>query len=262
MKGHFVTLVRPRLLATCATLFMLASAPYAGATAVRIHFGGTAGSGYADLTIAPDPNASSLYQPTFDPVSWGSQTSPPLSPYDPAGAMYITDASGTFNGMSIAGVKALSHGPASPGEILPDSFSWIYTTTGQNSYDNLFYPDGSPIVCPPTPANGGGYPFFGGFLDTYGVMFALDNGGFIGLWSDGVTPPGVFGPTGGLTWGINVFKPDGNSGYTLESSQFAGAWAAVPEPDYLWLFGIAILGLFAWRRAAETRKRTSTSRSA
>ena len=247
-----------KFLAAAALLTALAAAPYAGATSMQINFSGTAGSGYADLTLTPDPLSSSNYQPTYDAAYGESGTSAPLSPYDPVGAQSITGASGSFNGVAITGVMALDQGAAPPGEILPNSFSWIYTTTGPNSYDNLFYANGSPLVCPPTTAGGAlGYPFSGGFLDIYGVMLTLQNGDVVGLWSDGVTAPGAFGPTwqGGLTYGLDLFTPSSQAGtYVLSESQFDGVSASVPEPSPLWLLGAGVLGLLAWRRSIEARK--------
>jgi PEP-CTERM motif len=245
-------------LAAGSLLSVLAAAPYADATTIQIAFSGTAGNGYASLRLTPDPISSPNYQPTYDAVDGQNGISAPLSPYDPAGAQSITGASGSFNGVAITGVMALDQGAAPPGEILPNSFSWIYTTTGPNSYDNLFYANGSPLVCPPTVAGGGvGYPFSGGFLDIYGVMLTLQNGDAVGLWSDGVTAPGAFGPTwqGGLTYGLDVFTPTSQAGqYLLSESQFDGVSASVPEPSPLWLLGAGVLGLFAWRRSAEARK--------
>lgn len=233
-----------------ALLIALAAAPCAHATAVNIQFSGQVGTGHVRLTLAPDPNSSSSYQPTYNAVDGANGISPPLSPYDPAGAQHITGASGNFNGIPITGVMPLDQGMAPPGEVLPASFSWIYTAGGPFSYDNLFYADGSPLVCPPTPT--GSYPFSGGFLDIYGAMFALGNGDYVGLWSDGIMP-------GGLTYGINLFTPTDEPGvYSLSSSQFAGVYAAVPEPSFIWALGAALLGLFAWRRSIEVRKlRTS-----
>ncbi|MEP7184331.1 MAG: PEP-CTERM sorting domain-containing protein [Rhodanobacter sp.] len=236
-------------------LAMLALAPYAQATPVRINFSGAAGSGYVDLTLAPDPDASTSYQPTFSQSDADGGISPPLSNYDPAGAQHITGASGAFSDgfskVSITGMIATSPGVAPPGETLPKSFSWL--TAFGNSYDNLFYASGSPLVCPPVGSPP--YTFHGGFLDIFGAMFALENGNVVGLWSDGVTTPGAFGPDwqGGLTYGLSVLTAT-DEGYTLVSSQFAGVSASVPEPSLLWLFGAGVLGLFAWRRTVEVRK--------
>lgn len=44
---------------------------------------------------------------------------------------------------------------------------------------------------------------------------------------------------------------------TVTDFQFDSVHAAVPVPHFPWLFGAGLLGLFAWRRSAETRKRIS-----
>ncbi len=243
------------LLTGGAMLAMFAFGPYAHANPVRINFSGSAGSGYVDLTLATDPDASANYQPAFDQNDADNNISPPLSIYDPAGAQYIVGASGMFSdgasNVSITGVIATSPGVAPPGETLPKSFSWLTADGNPYSFDNLFYASGSPLVCPPGSPP---YTFYGGVLDIFGAMFTLDNGDVVGLWSDGVVPPDVFGTPGGLTYGLSVFTPTTDGGYTLSSTQFAGATATVPEPNFLWLFGAGVLGLFAWRRSAELRK--------
>ncbi|MGH7143751.1 MAG: PEP-CTERM sorting domain-containing protein [Planctomycetota bacterium] len=249
------------LLAAGAVLAMFAFGPYANASPVRINFSGTVGSGYADLTIAPDPDASANYQPTYNAGSPGA-----ISPYDPEGAAHITGASGTFSNAtlgihnaSITGVIPTSTGAPPPGETLPKSFSWFTADGNSYSYDNLFYATGSPLVCPPAPPPPL-YTFHGGFLDIFGVMFALNNGDVVGLWSDGFVPPDVFGTSGGLTYGLALFTPTAGGGYTRSAYQFAGAMAAVPEPGFLWVFGAGLLGLFAWRRSVERKRVRVASR--
>lgn len=230
---------KARLLAGCALLAMVAFGSNANASVVRIHFGGAAGSGYADLTVGP-AGADDVVDPSHPPMA-------------------ITDATGAFSGAAITGVQPLNHATPPPGEVLPASYS-LFSIPGYGdhdgvSYDNLFYPVGSPLICliDGTPV----YPFSGGFLDLMGVMFTLDNGNFVDLWSFGVTDPDFFGPgwPGGLTYGIKVIQPT-NDGYeVLPFPPFATA--SVPEPDFFWLFGAAVLGFFAWRRSTELRKSTT-----
>ena len=241
-----------------AMLAMFAFAPYTHASPVRINFSGAVGSGYVDLTLAPDPDASPLYQPNFDQNDADNGISPPLSPYDPEGAQYIIDASGIFSdgttNFAIVGMIPTSPGVAPAGETLPKSFSWLFADGTPHSFDNLFYANGSPLVCPPIGPDP--YVFYGGVLDIFGAMFQLDNGGVVGMWSDGDVPPGAFGPgtPGGVTYGLSVFAPVAGGGYTLSADQFAGVTATVPEPDFLWLFGAGALGLFAWRRCSQRRR--------
>ena len=230
---------RTGLLPACAMLAILAFAPYASANVTRIHFNGAAGSGYADLTLQ-SAGAGDVINPSHPPLA-------------------ITNASGKFNSATITGVRGIDHTTA-PGEVLPYSYS-LFSIPGYGdhdgvSYNNLFYPNGSPLICF---VDGSlVYPFSGGFLDLMGVMFVLDNGDFLDLWSFGDTAPGFFGPSwpGGLTYGMKLIQPTGEGGYAvLALPPFANA--SVPEPNFVWLLGAAVLGLFAWRRSAETRKRAS-----
>jgi hypothetical protein len=106
------------------------------------------------------------------------------------------------------------------------------------------------------------YTFYGGFLDIFGVMFALDNVGVVGPWSNGLVPANAFGPAtpteAGVTYGLSVFTVADGGGYTDAPGQFAGVTAAVPEPNFMWLFGAGVLGLFGWRGSAELRRASRT----
>jgi hypothetical protein len=235
MNAKAGTPMKFRLLTACAVLAMVAFAPYAGASVVRIHFAAAGGSGYADLTIQPAGS---------DDVTDPSK--PPLA---------ISDASGIFNGAMITEVQALNHAPPPPGEVLPASYS-LFSIPGYGdhdgvSYDNLFYVNGSPLICFVDGTLV--YPFSGGFLDLMGVMFTLDNGDFLDLWSFGVTPPGFFGSSwqGGLAYGMKLIQPNGDSYTVLD---LGPSTASVPEPDFLWLFGAGALCLLAWRRSIEKAK--------
>lgn len=251
MKTGKRIFVKTGFLAAGAMLVLSGLAPYAQASPVRISFNGAMGSGHASLTAVTDTTGAE-----------------PAGPSDPTGAQLVTDASGTFTNsafgsVTITGVLARNFatpfdmqpgGNWQPGDLpFPASFSQFAATGGTGgvvTYDDLFYAGGSPQSC-------WDYPFFGGFLDTYGVMFSLSNGGYLDLWSFGVVPPGFFGPgSGGLTYGMAVMQlmPDGSYS-VLAGPPFVTA--SVPEPNFLWLFGAAVLGLFAWRRSTETRKRVS-----
>lgn len=224
--------LKTRLLTAGALLLgLLAFGPYANATAVRIQFGGAAGSGYADLTLGGT-----------DPADVVDSSKQPLT---------ITGASGTFNGAKIKGLQPLNHAPPPPGELLPASYS-LFSIPGYGdhdgvSYDNLFYPSGSPMICL---VNGSPvYPFSGGFLDLMGVMFTLDNGDFVDLWSFGVTPPG-FAPSwpGGLLYGLKVIRPTIDGYEVLGAPPYATAY--VPEPGVagIFLLGLLLIGSGYWVR--------------
>lgn len=255
MNSKKATFRRTGILSAGAMLAMLAFGPYAAASPVRIHFngtydnpGGTTFSGYADLTLQSDPLASSTF-----PTPPGAPPSGPRP--DPAGAQLIVNATGSFNGLAITGVQPLNHATPSPGEYLPGSFSALLASNAPHgdpavTFDNLFYASGSPLVCLDIDANGNttaGYPFAGGFLDVYGVVFTLENGDLLDLWSNG------FMPGLGLNYGAILFAPAAQN-YTVLASEFNGARAAVPAPRGLWLFGAGLLGLFAWRRSIEQKR--------
>lgn len=263
--------------AVLAAMFMLA--PAAQATPLSFSFSGTSGnpgggavSGYGHLVLSPDPNA---------PPSCTSSTPLPATAHcDPAGAQAITGADGTFfdanlgmSNVAITGVQPLNATWVIPGmspvppattplyqENLPISRSMLFTDDPNNptaSYDNLFYAGGSPLVCL-VDVNGTlvpTYPFSGGFLDVYGVMFTLGNGDLLGLWSSG-SPSGYVAP-GARDYGFSVLTPLAGGEYHIADYAFAGAVAAVPEPRFVWMLGAGLLGLLAWRRSAE-RKRLQT----
>ncbi|MEO7072638.1 MAG: PEP-CTERM sorting domain-containing protein [Rhodanobacter sp.] len=226
------------LLTGAAMLAMFAFGAQAQATVVHIGFNGAGATGHASLTVGADTTAG-----------------------DPTGAQVITDASGSVSvgtqKFAITGVLARNFAP--PNDAVPTSddlpfppvpFPASYSALGvlnppgmdtAITFDDLYYADGSPRTC-------WDYPYSGGFLDPYGVMFTLDNGGFLDLWSDGVMP-------GGLTYGFALMQPSMDpAGNWVSDFQFSGVRAAVPEPDFMWLFGAGLLGLFAWRKSAESRK--------
>jgi len=177
------------------------------------------------------------------------------------GAYQVTGITGTVSdtniGLSNAAITGLQT-TGLPTNITPvgQPFAGTFLPPGSPadgfgfSYDNLFYPAGdSPAVCPP-PLPGdpnGPYPFGGGLLDIYGLLFNVDGGANgiynVGLWSNGVVPP-----LGGLTYGVG----DAQNGTTLtvvgEPFNDAGAYATmsaspVPEPSSLILLGTGFIGL-------------------
>jgi hypothetical protein len=122
--------------------------------------------------------------------------------------------------------------------LAPDDFSKFAVATGlpaQNngtlSYDNLYYPDGSP-------QSASDYPFHGGFLDIYGLMFNIDGGRVVNFWSNG-----DFSGNGPIDYGVAVATSD-------TALDYVGGVAVVPEPSSyaLMLAGLGVLGFAANRR--------------
>jgi hypothetical protein len=120
--------------------------------------------------------------------------------------------------------------------LAPNDFSKFAVAAGlpaQNngslSYDNLYYPGGSPQTA-------SDYPPHGGFLDIYGLMFNIGGGRVVNFWSNG-----VFNETGidPADYGVAVATQDAALDYV------AGGVVAVPEPS-TYAFMLAGLGVLGW----------------
>jgi hypothetical protein len=159
-------------------------------------------------------------------------------------AFVVTGISGTFSDSNI-GVSNAPIGPLEPrnfatpepGNLLaPNSFSRFAVAAGLPAvnngfltYDNLFWPGGSP----PTASD---YPFGGGFLDIYGLLFDIGGGRVVNFWSNGDTGNGV-------DYGVAVAT-------SAMSLDYVGGGVMVPEPVSLSLLGAGIVALCAMRRCA------------
>jgi hypothetical protein len=176
-------------------------------------------------------------------------TSP--NPVDPIGSFIVTGIAGTFTDSNIGILNTAITGfvpsnPANPEHdnlLAPRSFGFhpigngIQTPGGVApgfSYDNLVYPGGSPQVA-------SDYPFHGGFLDIYGVVFNTESGKSVNLWSNG-----DFG--GGPVYGVGV--TDG-----LVVLDYVNTISVVPEPtDIPVVSGVlALAGVVIFRRRASAR---------
>jgi hypothetical protein len=208
-----------------AALVAAASFP-AQAGTFMFDFAGSGVSGSVKLTYAPNPN-------TGAPLG----TSP--NPFDPIGSYIVTGATGSFAdaniGLATAITGIVASNPANPQPtnlLAPHSFGFYPIASGVMtpegvapgfSYDNLFYPAGSPQTA-------SDYPFHGGFLDIYGLVFTTASGVAVNFWSNG-----DFG--GGATYGAAV--TDGRTPLDYVGDITV---AAVPEPAG-WLMMLAGFGL-------------------
>lgn len=197
-----------------------------------------------NLTYSADPNTGPL------------GTSP--NTHDPVGSYVVTGISGTFSdtnigliNVPISGLVPINPMSPTPTNLLAPSRFGFYLVSGGLpspagtspglSYDNLYYPGGSPQTA-------SDYPFHGGVFDIYGLMFQLSGGDAVNLWSNGFTPAGLsYGI--GITNGTRQSTPSG-----LLDRRGGIMLSAVPEPASwaMMLLGFAGIG-FAVRRKSSSR---------
>lgn len=221
-------------------VFLLALAPaaaFTGAqanTIVPFNLGGLGFSGSGTVTIVPNVSPSDP-----NPLCGTAGQNPCRA--DPPGAFRITSISGTFTDANLGIFNAPITGlvPTNPTNerdptfdpLVPSSLSYLEANL---SYNNLFFPNGSPIDC--------AYPFSGTFLDVFGVAFTIGGGDIVDFWGDGNELP-----NGGLTYGIAVTQ-----GANVLEYHFDGINAGIPEPLTLSLFAMGLFGAGAMRRKRST----------
>jgi hypothetical protein len=157
-------------------------------------------------------------------------------------AFEVTGISGTFsdsnNGLNIVNatigslVPVTHDAPEATNLLAPHDFSRFLVATGTDhgslSFDNLVWPGGSPQTA-------SDYPFHGGFLDIYGLLFDIGDGRVVNLWSNGVVP------VTGLDYGVAVATASNALDYV------GGGVAVVPEPSTYLMFGAGLLAILAFR---------------
>ncbi len=153
----------------------------------------------------------------------------------------ITDSTIGLFDVAIAGLHPID--PAEPEEenlLAPASFSKFAVAGSEHgslSYDNLFWPGGSPQTA-------SDYPPHGGFLDIYGLMFDIGEDRVVNFWSNGFQG----GPT--PNYGMAVATADGILDY-VDGFERVVTVSDVPLPASLpFLAGAVALLALRRRRAA------------
>jgi hypothetical protein len=215
-----------------ATLLLAASLPWQGkASTFNFAFSGPGVSGTVDLIY--DAATDAKYPQAFE----------------------VTGISGTFsdsnNGLNLVNVpigplEPIKHDTPEPTNLLaPNDFSRFPVATGlpaQNNgfltYDNLFYPGGSPQTA-------SDYPFHGGFVDIYGLLFDIGGGKVVDFWSNGDFSGTGQGP---IDYGVAVATPDTSLDYV------GGGVTVAPEPSTSAMLGIGLLAMLVWMRRTVRQK--------
>ena len=168
--GAFI-IMRKKIVVS-ATLLLAASLSWqANASTFDFRFAGAGVSGTVELTYgaATDGKYPQAFEVTgisgtFSDSNNGLNiVNAPIGPLEPVQARH-------------AGARQLAG--AARFQQVRGSVWFVPENNGFLTYDNLFYPGGSPQTA-------SDYPLHGGFLDIYGLLFDIGGGRVVDFWSNG-----------------------------------------------------------------------------